>query len=108
MESRESGRNEESLTSVAGLKEILRCATIDMPPFEPIPGPSLRPAGKGATLGVAIWQTIELKSFLPNNVKDHVRLPYQFPINPCHYLNNPWRQPWSVPRNDSPLRLTNI
>ncbi len=30
MESRESGRVEESLTSVATLEEILRCATIDM------------------------------------------------------------------------------
>ena len=30
MEFRESGRNEESLTFVATLEEILRCATIDM------------------------------------------------------------------------------
>ncbi len=51
-------RDERSLSSVATLEEILRCATIDRPSFKPIPGPSLRPAGKGATLQVTICELL--------------------------------------------------
>ncbi len=60
---------------------------------------------RGAILRVAIWQTIDLKAFLPNNVKDHVRLPYQFPVPNSqlivliiHGASN-----GSRPRNDGPF-----